>query len=52
MSLVFIKPDKRTSWEESFNESKQKLGKYAVDLCYSQIKKTSLLSSTLTSVCF
>jgi Rho guanine nucleotide exchange factor 17 len=25
MSVVFSKPDKRTQWEESFNEAKQKL---------------------------
>ncbi|XP_021921500.1 rho guanine nucleotide exchange factor 17 isoform X2 [Zootermopsis nevadensis] len=25
LSVVFTKPDKRTSWEESFNEAKQKL---------------------------
>jgi len=27
ISVMFAKPDKRASWEESFNEAKQKLGK-------------------------
>lgn len=26
ISVIFAKPDKRASWEESFNEAKQKLG--------------------------
>jgi hypothetical protein len=26
ISVMFAKPDKRASWEESFNEAKQKLG--------------------------
>lgn len=28
VSIVFSKPEKRASWEESFNEAKHKLGKY------------------------
>jgi hypothetical protein len=32
ISVVFTKPEKRSSWEESFNETKQKLGEYAVHL--------------------
>lgn len=28
VSIMFSKPEKRASWEESFNEAKQKLGKY------------------------
>jgi hypothetical protein len=43
LSVVFTKPDKRTSWEESFSEAKQKLGEYAVDL-YSLIMKLALQS--------
>lgn len=27
LSFVFSKPEKRTSWEEIFNEAKQKIGK-------------------------
>lgn len=27
VSIVFSKPEKRASWEESFNEAKHKLGK-------------------------
>lgn len=27
ISVMFAKPDKRASWEESFNEAKQKLGR-------------------------
>jgi len=40
ISVIFGKPDNRTSWEESFNEAKQKLGKCSnaiiqkeLDLC-------------------
>lgn len=29
ISVMFAKPDKRASWEESFNEAKQKLGEYS-----------------------
>lgn len=28
LSFVFSKPEKRTSWEEIFNEAKQKIGKH------------------------
>lgn len=28
ISVMFTKPDKRASWEESFNEAKQKLGEW------------------------
>lgn len=28
VSIMFSKPEKRANWEESFNEAKQKLGKY------------------------
>lgn len=28
MSIIFNKPDKRTQWEQVFNEAKQKLGKF------------------------
>jgi len=28
VSIMFSKPEKRTNWEESFNEAKQKLGKH------------------------
>jgi len=39
LSVIFTKPDKRTSWEESFSEAKQKLGECAVDFVF---KQTSL----------
>lgn len=28
VSIMFSKPEKRANWEESFNEAKQKLGKF------------------------
>jgi hypothetical protein len=40
LSVIFTKPDKRTSWEESFNEAKQKLGECAVDFI---LRRISLL---------
>jgi hypothetical protein len=46
LSVVFTKPDKRTSWEESFNEAKQKLGEYVAELC-SVIGKLVFQSNSL-----
>jgi hypothetical protein len=46
LSVVFTKPDKRTSWEESFNEAKQKLGEYLAELC-SVIGKLVFQSNSL-----
>lgn len=36
LSVIFTKPDKRTSWEESFSEAKQKLGECALDFVFKQ----------------
>lgn len=38
---MFTKPDKRASWEESFNEAKQKLGELSRD--YSGIHEVYLV---------
>lgn len=41
ISVMFTKPDKRASWEESFNEAKQKLGELSRD--YSGIHEVYLV---------
>jgi hypothetical protein len=47
LSVIFTKPDKRTSWEESFSEAKQKLGECAVDFVFRQKSILIFLSTYL-----
>jgi hypothetical protein len=49
LSVIFTKPDKRTSWEESFSEAKQKLGECAVDFVFKQ-KSLHIFTSFTESV--
>lgn len=49
LSVIFTKPDKRTSWEESFSEAKQKLGECAVDFVYKQ-KSLHIFTSFIENV--
>jgi len=49
LSVIFTKPDKRTSWEESFSEAKQKLGEWAVDFVFKQ-KSVHIFTSFSESV--
>jgi len=42
ISVMFAKPDKRASWEESFNEAKQKLGEWC-----SRVQYPELIESTI-----
>jgi len=49
LSVIFTKPDKRTSWEESFSEAKQKLGECTVDFVFKQ-KSLHIFTSFIENV--
>jgi len=50
ISVMFAKPDKRASWEESFNEAKQKLGESS-DARGHPIKLSQLNNSIYLNYC-
>lgn len=44
MSIIFSKSDKRTQWEQAFNEAKQKLGS---SFCYIKWQASQIIETTI-----